>query len=470
MPTTDREWLFQYPKLILLGSGVLFAGLTAVFYRQQLKSSLPRWAIYLLVAYLGWTMLTNTVLSSQPAYTLLGWVNWNGGYVTTSLYVLTLLLASLGWRDGRDAVGETRWLWILFGFSAVMAAICVLEMLGFSPVLGSPWFAWQGRSLDIGASSFPISTIGNSGWVAGLWLLLAPLPYLLKKASPAWSLAWHGLIALGVGSVHSKAVLFTYVAMHLAVAAYQLLSPDAPRGRAAARPMLLAATCIVVAWTSTGVMQSLNAELYERGVAGRLNSKIDLDQEAYRGSAAGRLAIYKASWRLIKERPLQGWGLETLQHRFYDVFTPAEYRTFIGPLVNLKPEESLRRFGSLHVVVHNDRPKQALRMQFFDIVKPHNVVLEEIYSNGLVGLLLLASALGLIVRQILVWGRFQEKMLLLAVTLYFVYLLLWFTTIAVTPLACVLLAFASRGAAGRAMSASQEAQWTAEPEPSTLSP
>lgn len=448
-PFLSDEWMIILIKLAVLTLAVLMAGAAAFLNRRQLHMALSRSSVLLLCLYLGWTLLTNTFFSSHPEYTLLGWTNWSGGWFTTFLFVTTLLLASLRWRahpagQAGSKPGSDRWLTVLFSFSALFSVLCILEMLGFWPVVGAPWFSWGNIQITPTKGwSFPAVTIGNSVWVAGIWVLLAPLPYLAAARSPRMALLWHALIAAGLASTHSKAALGLYAGMHVGVGIWAFL-------RTRRHELTAALLCLALTVFTYPALRAANPLLYTAGIAGHL---VDVTSEptssATISSFQGRLLIWKATSRLIAERPLTGWGAETLAHRFFQQFTPDEYQRYIRHELGVLPIQNVRREGSTHIVTSATDPEKVIRTEPFIMVKPHNALLEEIFTNGFPGLLLITSALGLIAWQILKRGGRRERVILSGIGMYLAFILFSFTLPAVTPLACVLLAFAVRGSSDR---------------------
>lgn len=448
---------FQLPKLILLGCGLSLGAAALFLNRDQLTRTLPRVTIGLLIIYLLWITLTNTVWSSQPTYTLLGWRDWYGGWAAQTMYVLIFLMASFRPRQHRtstavkDKAIETenmaiitrrppRWLMVMACLTAVLCLVSVLEMLGFNPLVGSQWFSWKGVSLTPAETGVPFATVGNSGWLAGLWVLMAPLPFLIQAKSSRWLILWQTIIAVGVGATHSKAAIFLVCAMYIGWALKQWIGR-----RESLRRTIVAAGLITITLSTTPALNNLNSELYKHHIVSRDN-KIPAvtNAEVAVGSLGARILLSRGTWRLIKERPLTGWGLETIQHRFFGALTPEEYRQYMTPVLDLKEDDVVRNFGMMHLVTKREEPGAIKKLSYFEVVKPHNAVLEEIYSNGVIGFALLTIAIIPLIIQLLRSESRAAHLLLIAFFAYVIYLQVWFVLPAVTPLAYLLLAFAAR--------------------------
>ncbi|MFB9990638.1 O-antigen ligase family protein [Deinococcus oregonensis] len=438
VPNFSGDQIFQLDKIYLLTTFLVLFGGVIFLTRQNYRNALTKPVFFLLLGYMIWTYFTNTLLSSHPEYTLIGWPKWYGGYFFHALLTILFLMSGLLSRI-RPKIPTFTYIDVLFFFSILLCLLCILEMLGFNPILGSKWLALLGAKVsDTSSMSYPTVTLGNSGWVAGMWLLLAPLPFLLKQNRPTQVILWHTVNALGIASTHSKAVLGIYVVMHIGAVIWSL--------RKKTRNVLFTSLLsICIACLGLSALRAANTLLYRAGAPVRDANKIIFNAANYEGSLTDRLIIYKSTLKLIQERPLQGWGYETLHYNFYRPLSESDTTAFISRVLPPKKDEIVHLKGNFIYTTPKDQPSTITQAQIYFMVKPHNALLEEWYSNGLIGLGLILSALVLCVRQILRNGGFEEKILLLSCVLYGAYLMLWFTTIGVTPLAVVLLAFALRG-------------------------
>lgn len=426
-PVANGDLVFHFPKLIFLGGLVLCYGLFVANKRHNLTYRGPRTAVWLAGGYLVAGLLSNTALSSLPGITLLGWPGWNSGYFFHALLPIIILLSAVIGSSNEKMTGSA--VRILFYSSVLMVAICVLEVLGFNPVLGNSFLKLLDPNTGVINASYPIATVGNSGVVAGFWLLVAPLPLLLPAGRR--QTLWHAVNALGIATTHSKTVLLIYLVFLIGITILN---------KALFYRNILFALC--AACTYQAILPA-NAFLAAHGYATERNAKAKtLDPSSYNGSFSNRLLIYTSVFRMWQDRPLTGWGYETMQMKFYDYLTQPEYQTFIQPVMNPKPNQTVRRFGAMHVLVDKAKPNVAKKMQYFDIVKPHNAYLEELYSNGLLAFGLLVAFYGSILVYIWKYRTRISLILLTSGVLYGVYLNMWFTNMAITPLACLLLGLA----------------------------
>ncbi len=403
--------------------------------RSKLASSLDKLPLALFILYILSAGLSNTVLSSLPGITILGYKNWSTGYYFSALCVLLLIAVTVKTKteSGKSINGIP-----YFIFTIILLFICLSENLGFNVLLGSDWFLYQGKPLTLSSTSYPIAGIGNSGLLSGLWILLIPLPLLALKRSVWIYLTWTALIAIGLGSVHSKSSLLVYAVFSIAQCLWMLRR----------KQFFMSFWCILtlsIGYAALPILQVANRSLFQQGIVERLNSQVyNPSSKDYGLSAGSRLTIYKSTASLIFMRPLMGWGYETLQEHFFDELSNTEYQKFIGQVVKPKPDETVRRFGNVHVTVKKSKPDVGISAQAFTIVKPHNTVLEEIYSNGIIGFAFIAGAFFFSVRKILRQRNRTALVLLTSCTLYFVYLMFWFTSPGVTTFAAILFGLAVR--------------------------
>lgn len=450
LPLSIPGGFFVLPKLAVTGlwlavlAGVLFLD------RGKYAFSMPRPILWLLTAYLAWGAISNLILSPYREFTLIGWPNWYSAFTLTVLIAAVFTVANFVRRDAETPTAPA--LRVLFGLSALVCGLSVLERLGFNPLIGGPWFVIPDLPKDFAPVS-PIVTVGNPGWLAGLWLLMLPLPFI-KDVPSRLAVPWMLINAIGLASTSNKTSLYLgVVALAGFLAWRQLKKTNWSQGA------LLAAIALML--VASPLLTETNKVLYSNGIASRLTSVAAVDASAGSASLYNRVLIWKSALRLAAQRPLTGWGLDTLQMNFFEGMPKDDYRQIIAPVVNLKPDETVRSTGFLHMVFG---PGDTFRrMQFFTMVKPHNALVEELYSHGVVGLILLSAFLLACARFILQHGGSAEKLLLVACGLHSIYLLVWFTTIAVTPIAAALLGFAVAGSTHR-QNAAQAPAPTSQPQ------
>ncbi len=435
MPQASSDIILTFSKMILVALTLTLVGSIWFLDRARLRHSLPTSALIFFLLYLVSSFLSNTVFSSMPSYTLLGYKNWSTGYYFSALCILLLIISTLRY-DKRRIVGFTYK--PFFFMTLVLLFICISEILGFNVLLGSSWFRFNGEPLSLSKTSYPIAGVGNSGLLAGVWLLLAPLPLLVVKKNKIVYYLWTLCIAIGLGSCHSKSTLLIYSIFVIIQGAYFLKSKN----------FILIFWCIltvIVSYSSLPIFQASNIFLYKYGLVNRKNAdNFNPSSKDYSLSVRNRIIIYKSTAKLIAQRPMVGWGYETLQEKFFDTLNQSDYLYFISSVMQQKEDETVKRFGNLHILVKKANPKVGISAQVFTIVKPHNTVLEEIYSNGLIGFVLLASGLAVCVAFILKRRNRVALIFLTCCSIYTVYLMFWFTTAGVTTFAAILFGLAVR--------------------------
>lgn len=430
-PSFDLDWMFLLTKMAVLTVGVGLPLIVFALERNKIRVCMPLPVTWGIAAYLAWNMVTSTFISTAPGISLFGLDKWRVGFFSILLFGLLALCSTVQIKQ-RESTSGTSWLWILFGLSVLVALLSVIEMLGFLPITGSRWFTYMGFPIQYPPEAgAPRLTTGNSGWIAGVWTLLIPLPYILLRKSPVLTAIWILTLAIGIGSAHSKAVLGLFTAFYVIVVVWLILKKEQKRAMLLV-PGLLVAPFVLPA------LQNGNVALFASGMVHREMGAYTVSAEAASQSGADRLQIYKGTLNLIRQRPLQGWGAETLHLNFFEALSPKEYRRIMETFLGVTDDEDVRRVEGKDIITKKGEPETILREGNARMVKPHNIVLEELYNNGLIGLALLSVTLVFAVRHVIRHGDSVGWVLLAALTLYAAYLMLWFLTVAVTPLAAVM--------------------------------
>lgn len=425
-PVGSGDWALALPKLIFLLSSTFITIILAVFHRKiKLQSKLS----LLIPIYLILALLSNTVFSESPATTLTGWPGWFGGYIFHALLGIIAFMTINYKSDQINFEKNFRYmLHIIIGLGAILSIISCLEMLGFNPVLGNSLLSYTGYKVSLSDPSYPIATIGNSGVIAGILLLILPLVYIIKNK--ICLLFFSNLIASGLAATHSK----TSIILGLFIFLCSLLINKKI-------PKLVILTNIACIFLSLPAISYSNAILVKNGIHVRTVQPPNmLDKGNYSTSLSGRILIYKGTSKMILKRPYFGWGYETLQLGLYSNLASQEYKDLIAPVIGLKENEILRRKGDFHIVFSKDK-NRVLRMKYFSFIKPHNYILEEMYSNGIPATLTLLMFLGISAFKLISSKNHLILLSLLGLFSYFIYLQMWFTSLSVTPLAACLLGF-----------------------------
>ena len=381
------------------------------------------------ILYIVWITLTNTIFSSAPSYTLLGWQDWYSGYFLYLLLMIFFIYISISSKmsDFGSAIH------LLFWLSISVAVLCSIEYMGFDIFLSSSLLQKTMHYVFSSSSaSFPVLSVGNSGYIGSVWLILLPLPPLLQSQKKrTLSLIWWVFLAIGLSATHSKIAIIVAI-IFFAIKFLNFIRYKNVSG------YIVMTLCMIISFYGSGFFEYTNAILYNNHIVSR-NIKQNFDVAR---STKDRLYIWEGSINAWKARPITGWGLETLQNTFFD-YVSQDTLDYYGKIFAAKKEnESTRHFGNLIIIIPKYGKPIQLRRAYASNVKPHNYFIEELYSNGIIGLVFLIAFLVSTAIYCMTSGSKKSKLLLLGFGMYLIYLCGWFITIAVSPLAFILLGFA----------------------------
>ena len=368
---------------------------------------------------------------------MVGWPGWRGGLLTNALYWTFFLV--LLWRPVNAEDRDTPLLMpLLLGFLGIASLWAAAEFLGFRPLLDNPYLpALQGR---FRVTAFPIMNVGYTGWISGVWPLLAPLALLLAGRR-RWGWLAAALLLLQCGVAAAQGNLAALVVAGALAAFAALTFRRAPWG---------AALLLVGALLSPPLTASLNAageELQRAGIVSDFASRDEFTGDATGLTTRGRLYLFDSVLRTIAERPLTGWGYETFHNNFYRNLAPQNIEPMVRYLIGAGDDEQVSLDGQTMTATKVVDGRPETRQLTLLMVKPHNYLLEEAYSNGLPALLFVLPLLGLVFWTLWQAHTEQAAYAFWAGLGYGGYLMGWFLNPSVTPLALVLLALGLRSAA-----------------------
>lgn len=432
VPGANSEGYFQTGKLFFLAAVTLLTATHIWLNRARFRFSAPRPVLWLALGYVAWMTLTNTLLSSQPGTTLLGWPGWRGGLLTNAMYWLLLLLMLYRPQGGVD---RRPWR-VLLGFLALSSLWATAEFLGLRPWLGNPLL--DGVQGSFRVTAFPILTVGNTGWISGLWPLLTPLALVFARERrwPAL-LPTLALLLLGVASTQGNLSALVFAGL-MVLCAGLTVSSSVPAA-------LLLLGCALLPAPVTSGLVGLNTWLQSTGtVAAQKDRSNQFNAQTTGQTTSERLLIFTSGLRSAAERPLSGWGYETFHNNFYSHLSAEEREPFLRKILKARPDEQVGLSGLSAVTRPADG--SAPRERTLLMVKPHNYLIEEVYSNGFTALLFLVPLLFLMARELLRARTELTLFALLAWLGYGGYLMGWFLNPSVTPLALAILALGLRSA------------------------
>ena len=432
VPGANSEGYFQTGKMFVLLAVTLLTATSLWLNRARFRFSAPRPVLWLVLGYVAWMTLTNTLLSSQPGSTVVGWPGWRGGLLTNAGYWLLFLLMLCRPRDDRE---HRPWP-LLLGFLALTSLWATAEFLGLRPWLGNPLLGAVQGSFRV--TAFPILTVGNSGWISGLWPLLTPLALVFAQQR-RWAalLPTLALLLLGVAATQGNLSALVFSGLMLLFAGLTVR-------RSLPAALLLAACALLPAPVTSGLVD-VSTWLQSRGAVAGQPQQNQFTAQTTEQTTSERLLIFTSGLRSAAERPLTGWGYETFHNNFYGHLTEQEREPILRRIINAAPDEQVSMSG-LAVVARRTDGRGTPREATLLMVKPHNYLIEEVYSNGFTALLFLLPVLGLIVRELLRARTELACFALLAWLGYGGYLMGWFLNPSVTPLALAILALGLRSA------------------------
>lgn len=320
LPLCFNPWgfnVFELPKAALLrlmtGTALvtlaLSAATSAVAQERRWRKP-PAW----LLPFLGMAsaLILATVFSSNRFVSFWGSHARQQGFLTQCAYLVLFLIAvtclNTGFRLNR--------LWsVLVWGSAPVVIYGLLQWVGLDP------FQWE-----VHANSSMISTVGRSNFLGSYLVLVIPLTAAFWLAEDVRKRSRRLLV--GSLLIGQFAVLTLTLArsawIGLAVAACVALllglltnRPAVKRGRAQ-RWFLVGGLLLSILLLSTSLTRGGPAAKSGSDIQQRLQSLFDLNS----GSTAARIAIWQASTKLVKDRPLLGFGPERLDPVFWRVFPP----------------------------------------------------------------------------------------------------------------------------------------------------
>ena len=331
LPLGFNPWgysAFELPKVLLLRLAATLA-LGIALSRQpdwparigpQLRRS--PW-LRPVLAYSG-ALLLATLLSTNRSGSFWGIYERQQGLLTQLTYI-ALFLAAVFTLQG--AAGQRKlWLALVWG-SLPVVVYTLLQAAGHDP------FRWQ-----IDEAGSLLSTLGRTNFLGSYLVLVMPLTlaaWLSYLRSRSWRGQVFGLLLLAQAAclVLTKARaawIGLAVAAGVAILVLALLSRR--------RRLILGLICAGGALAGLALLALfyLANQSALPGPLSRLHSMLDLSS----GSAAARLAIWRAALALWAERPLLGYGLDSFAAQFPRVF-PAELVYYQGRYVVVDRADNL---------------------------------------------------------------------------------------------------------------------------------
>ncbi|CAG0937069.1 hypothetical protein TFLX_05975 [Thermoflexales bacterium] len=308
VPLIFNPWganAFELPKVLLLRTLALLMALVALIQFMEGRGSAQRSARWLLwpALALGLAQAAATVLSVNPRLSLWGSYERQQGLLTLGAYLMLFLFTATNLRTRTQV--DRLWNALVWG-SAPLVVYGLLQALGPDPL------AWQ-----TDAASPVLSTIGRANFFGSYLALVIPLTAgRLLSTRQRWltsSLLIGQLICLVLTQARGA-----WIGLSVGLLIFVLLWAIAVRHKR------LAAITAIMGVLTIGTVILLNVP---NGPLNSLTRIPGLDRLAAlsrttEGSTAARLTIWRATLPLVSERPVLGYGPETMRPVFARVFPP----------------------------------------------------------------------------------------------------------------------------------------------------
>ncbi len=340
LPLASLGNMFEMPKLIAWRIGIELCLVCVVLdWRTKPRSPINRSWIAIILALYALVNLLAMIFSISPALSVWGSFQRQLGVLSLSHYIAFALLLAYWFPTQADKRKPVL---------ALMLAACLTSGYGFLQGLHLDPFRWQ----DMAFGNRIFSTLGQPNFLGTL--LAAVLPMFL-----AWTwqarLRWEKILLLLASSLLILTIFLTQ-------SRGSLLGLMAGLGLFFVLQVLSRRNWkkfALIAIGGAAILTSLSVTVPElRQVA---NRALRLDNS----TSQTRLLIWQGVWEAIQQRPLLGWGQDTLYYTF-----PAFYRA--GIALTEGPETI---------------PDRA-----------HNWVLDTSYATGMVGLLAYLLLLGALLK------------------------------------------------------------------------
>lgn len=346
---------------------------------------------YALLAWLA-ALTVATIVSVDPATSLVGEDYRYEGLVTWLAYGVAAAVTAAALITAARVRAVIA---VALGGGAVMSILALLQYWGARPV---PLDFERAGSLRV------FGTVGNPIALGAYLVLLLPIATSLfaAEARPEPRRLWGAVVVLLYAALIASLARGAWAALPVGIAAWAAaLGPRALR--AAARPLAVLMLCCAAV---TPVI------LLTGPVSGQL------DPAAVANSLHGRMFLWETSGTLVRQRPLFGWGPETLAQIYPAYGTPKFFAVY-----------------------------PYARMMNLIVDRPHNDLLQQAIAAGVVGLAAYVWLWAALLRTAWVaaragtgaWTSALSAGLLGGLAAYLVQLQLAFSYVSVAPVLWVLI-------------------------------
>lgn len=357
------------PHIILMYSFAAtfpFVGLAMATRGQSLvevlqKKQFKPWALLLFI-YSAWIIFTSAQ-SPMPGFAFLGTSYLGFGSIAIISNILILLVFS-------KYAPVSRLIQVFIISTVIMLFISIIEAIGWRPL----HFIMQGRNI-----AYPAATVGLRQHLAGWFTMmaLAPIFFWRGKSLDRSFWIWMGSGLIGVAICKNSAAS---IATLLSLIIWSIYGQGTRRVPAIRTTIIFICLALALPPAIKSVNHALGFEDYE--------------QKNYASglTLSTRIILWKAAARATKERPILGWGDETFAWQVFQHLTPSESERLIRMEAGI-PEDNLVIHSDGNYSYYSPNKPQDVKKGILLYIRPHNIIFDEAYSHGIIGLVLLSLSL-----------------------------------------------------------------------------
>lgn len=409
-----------YPvRLALTIAFPIIAGLWIIHIKSNntsisahLRSKRPSGLFWVIGIYIAWAMLS-AFFSYLPGY---AWIGHPYTQFGTLSMIGCILLASVYLYANVNST----FIKVFSITSLIMFITAFLEAIGIHPLKNLIFSEYL---------TFPAATIGHRPHLAGWFAILstAAVFFYRHKKYDAWFWIWSLSALLGVTiCVNSSATLGVILSLIPLV----VLSLKNAKRKTPSLLLLL------------GIFgMSL---LYLPNLTNHLGTTLGTKPPNFKSyvSAATletRSLLWKSALNASLERPVFGWGDDTFAFQVFNHLTSQEAESLIRKEFSFGKEYTIERKGATYFAFVKGKEKETMKYGTIYYMRPHNILMDELYSRGFPGLFLSLTIVILVFVSYAKKSRLSTLYMFLSIIPYAFYLFAWFFVNSVAPLAFVML-------------------------------
>lgn len=393
--------------VLIIGNLWLFSiksrGLSAIGYLKKNINWKLNPLIIILVAYIIW-ILVAAAFSPFSGFAFLGYPDLQfGGLLLIVSLGLLLLYTHLNRSDLSIRV--------LTSITLLMCVITILEAIGIHPLeiwIHSPHMV------------YPASILGHRPHLGGWYaiLTLVPIFFYRNRSYDTWFWIWISSAIIGLGLTTTSAASVGVGVGFLIWLALNIKSKKY-------HPVFMIIVAFVLSITT---LPSLSTSL---------GNTLGLSPGGFKdylstGSFKPRLYLWKAAINASLERPVFGWGDETFGFEVFKHLSKVDGENLLRAELSLSEKTKISYSGSNYYTYDTVTKKSGQGNLLY--IRAHNVLFDELYARGYVGLILFTLLIVSFLRYIYRLDRRSFPFFVLALLPYSIYLMAWFYIPTVTPL------------------------------------